>query len=35
MPFNYKAHTSHMIIENIALTIIPISEEAAYFKKKE
>jgi len=35
MPFNYKANPSHMLIENIDLTVSSISETSSAGSHKE
>jgi hypothetical protein len=35
MPFNYKERTSHMVIETVDLTVIPISEASISVLQKE
>lgn len=35
MPFNYKSNTSHMLIETVDLTVIPISEASLIGLQKD
>ncbi len=35
MPLNYKSNSAHMVIENIELMVMPISEQISFSKKKD